>query len=194
MNLQESIRKILREESRLKKTVDNSINQYGLRHTAKIMGISMTKIVEISEYPIDSETANDLLIENLKNKKLPREYRNFKIYPSFEEIVYWDTTINSKHFLPNMTENISVVATPFWDGNPWTPIDIDSFALFDKNDNIVDEKNSDNEYYIRLNHQSYFDYVDELFEWYKEYYLPEVYSTIMNDLLPEVYQDIKMVN
>lgn len=194
MNLQESIRKILREESRLKKTVDNSINQYGLRHTAKIMGISMTKILEISEYPIDSETANDLLIENLKNKKLPREYRNFKIYPSFEEIVYWETTINSKHFSPNMTEKISVVATPFWDGNPWTPIDIDSFALFDKNDNIVDEKNSDNEYYIRLDHQSYFDNVDQLFEWYKEYYLPEVYSTIINDLLPEVYQDIKMVN
>jgi hypothetical protein len=33
--------------------------------------------------------------------------------------------------------------------------------------------------------------VDELFEWYYEYYLPVVYSTVMKDLLPGVYQEIE---
>jgi hypothetical protein len=32
--------------------------------------------------------------------------------------------------------------------------------------------------------------VDELFKWYVGYYLPVVYSTVMRDLLPEVYQEI----
>ena len=42
-SLQEQIRKVLKEESRLKKTVENYINQFGFKQTAKMMGISFTK-------------------------------------------------------------------------------------------------------------------------------------------------------
>jgi hypothetical protein len=191
MNLQETIKKVLREESRLKKTVDDYISNFGLKDTSKMMGISLTKLVEISEHPIDSETSYEILIDNLKKKKLPKEYRNFKIYPSLDGVVYWEISRDSKHFLPGMTENITALATPFWDGNPWTPVDIDWFTLFDENNNVIAEKEpSSGEHYIQLKHQTSFNTVDELFEWYEEYYLPEVYSTIMRDLLPVVYQEI----
>ena len=190
MNIQETIRKVLREESRLKKTVDDYVSKFGFKDTAKMMGISLAKIVEISGHPIDSEVAHEILIENLRNKKLPREYKNFKISSGVDGIVYWEMSRDSKHFLPGMTEQISVVATPFWDGNPWTPVDIDGFVLFDEDNNVISETEPGGEYYIQLKHQTSFDTVDELFEWYEEYYLPEVYSTIMRDLLPGVYQEI----
>jgi len=191
MNLQETIRKVLREESRLKKSIDNYISQFGLKDTAKMIGISLAKLVDISGHPIDSEVAHELLIDNLRNKKLPREYRDFKISNGVDGIVYWEMSRDSKHFLPGMTEQISVVATPFWDGNPWTPVDIDWFTLLNEDGNTIAEKEpSGDYYYVQLKHKTSFDTVDELFEWYYEYYLPVVYSTVMRDLLPGVYQEI----
>ena len=188
-SLQEQIRKVLKEESRLKKTVENYINQFGFKQTAKMMGISLTKLVEISDHPIDSKLAHEILMENLKNKKLPREYKNFKIYPSMDGLVYWEMRRDSKHFLPGMSEHISVVATPFWDGNPWTPVDMDWFTLFNE-DGVIAEKEPSGSYYVQLKDKTSFDTVNELFKWYVEYYLPVVYSTVMRDLLPEVYQEI----
>jgi hypothetical protein len=156
-----------------------------------MMGMSLAKLVEISDYQIDSEAAYEILIDSLKNKKLPREYRDFKIYPSMDGIVDWEMRRDSKHFLPGMSEHISVVATPFWDGNPWTPVDIDWFTLFNENGDIIAEKEpSGDYYYVQLKHKTSFNTVDELFEWYHEYYLPVVYSTVMRDLLPRVYQEI----
>jgi hypothetical protein len=190
MNLQETIRKVLREDSRLKQKVEKYISQFGLKDTAKMMGISLTKLVEISDHPIDSELSHKILIENLRNKKLPREYRNFKIYPSMDGIVYWEMRRDSKHFLPDMSEHISAVATPFWDGNPWTPVDIDWFTLFNQDGDIISEIEPGGSYYVQLKHKTSFDTLDELFKWYVGYYLPVVYSTVMKDLLPEVYQEI----
>ena len=191
MNLQETIRKVLREENvGFKKRIKNTIEELGIYETAKMIGISITKLVEISDHPIDSELSHEILIENLINKKLPREYRNFKIYPTMDGIVYWEMKRDSKHFLPGMSEHISAVATPFWDGNPWTPVDIDWFTLFNENGDIIAEKELSGDYYVQLKHKTSFDTVDELFKWYVGYYLPVVYSTVMRDLLPEVYQEI----
>ena len=190
MSFKETIKRILRKDSRLKQTVEKYISQFGLKDTAKMMGISLTKLVEISDHPIDSKLAHEILMENLKNKKLPREYRDFKISNGIDGIVYWEMSRDSKHFLPGMTEQISVVATPFWDGNPWTPVDIDWFTLFNENGDIIAEKMPSGSYYVQLKHKTSFDTVDELFKWYLGYYLPVVYSTVMRDLLPEVYQEI----
>jgi hypothetical protein len=68
MNLKESIKKVLREESRLKKSIDNYISQFGLKDTAKMIGISLAKLVDISGHPIDSEVAHELLIDNLNGR------------------------------------------------------------------------------------------------------------------------------
>jgi len=190
MNLQETIKRVLREESRLKKTVDDYISQFGLKDTAKMMGISLVKLVEISGHPIDSEAAHEILIENLRNKKLPREYKNFKISSGVDGIVYWEMSRDSKHFSPGMTEQISAVATPFWNGEPWTPVDIDWFTLLNEDGYVVAEMEPGGEYYTQLKDKKSFNTIDELFEWYEEYYLRSVYLTIMHDLLPGVYQEI----
>jgi hypothetical protein len=97
MNLQETIRKVLREESRLKKTVNNYIEQFGLKQTSKMMGISLAKLVEISDHPIDSEVAHEILIENLRNK-----YSDDNSTP--KEIVFIElASTNSKKDFKNMT-------------------------------------------------------------------------------------------
>ena len=68
-----------------------------------MVGISLAKLVDISGHPIDSEAAHEILIDNLKNKKLPREYKNFKISSGTDGIVYWEMSRDSKHFSPGMT-------------------------------------------------------------------------------------------
>jgi hypothetical protein len=42
-------------------------------------------------------------------------------------------------------------------------------------------------YYRTLKGQSEFESVEELFTWYEEFYLPEVYSMIMDTILPRVH-------
>ena len=86
MNLQETIKKVLREESRLKKTVDDYISQFGLKDTAKMMGISLAKLVEISDHPIDSEVAHEILIDNLKNKNYQENIEILKFQMEWMEL------------------------------------------------------------------------------------------------------------
>ena len=70
MNLQESIKRILKEESGIKNTILKRIEKYGLYKTSKIMGLSMTNLVEMTDIPINSEMANELLIENIEKGKI----------------------------------------------------------------------------------------------------------------------------
>jgi hypothetical protein len=43
-------------------------------------------------------------------------------------------------------------------------------------------------FYKELKHQTNFESVDELLNWYEEFYLPEVYNIIMNTLLPKMHK------
>jgi antitoxin component of RelBE/YafQ-DinJ toxin-antitoxin module len=191
MSLKEHIRKVLREENdRIEKLIRKYVNEMGLNETSKMMGITMTKIAEISNMPIDSESANELLLENMRLKKLKREYKEFDIRPTGDGIFYWGASTNTGHFLPDMIESIAVVATPFWDGEEWTPVELDWYTLLDGDGKAIIEISSDGSYYRQLKHQTHFNSVKELFNWYEEYYLPTVYDVIMNEILRNVHQQV----
>jgi hypothetical protein len=194
MNLQESIRRILKED-RQERILRNYLNEYGLYETSKITGLSMTKIIEISNFPINSEIANELLIENLDEGKLKDTYKEFKIQSNLDGVVYWDGELKTGEFLPNYTEVITVMATPFWDGVDYTPVEIDWFTLEDRSrkigEQVVVETEGGGNYYKALKDKTRFDSVEELLSWYDEVYLPGVYDIIMNELLPKVHQDIQ---
>ena len=192
MNLQETIRKVLREENvGFKKRIKNTIEELGIYETAKMLGITITKLVEISEYPIDSVLANNLLVENIKNNDLPTRYNEFKIDDNGDNIIGWTCNIKTERFSSDMIEQITVMATPFWDGLEYTPVEIDWFTLLDDKFNVVIEIEGEGYYYQRINHQSSFENVEELFNWYKEFYLPEVYNIVMNKLLPKVHKNVE---
>ena len=82
------------------------------------------------------------------------------------------------------------MATPFWDGSKFTPIEISWFTLLNDDMNIIYELEGDGSFYKAFEHQSNFDSVEELLNWYEETYLPGVYDIIMNTLLPKVYKVI----
>ena len=154
--------------------------------------MTTTDIIKILELPINSELAYEILLENMSNGNLTTKYKEFTIYPQkWDGTVYWGARIKTGHFLPNMSEEITAIATPFWDGNEWTPIDIDDVNLKDEDGRVIIRIGGVmSNYYRKLEHKSNFENVQELFTWYEEFYLPEVYNVVMNTLLPIVYQDI----
>ena len=197
MNLRDNIRKILREnsEDKFQNLVSEIIDEVGIYEAKKYFGITMTQLVKLSKIEINSKIANELLIENLEKGKLKDTYKEFNIQLNLDGVVYWDGEIKTGEFLPNYTEVITAMATPFWDGVDYTPVEIDWFSLLDKSRKIdkqvVVEISGEGDYFKVLKDKTSFDSVEELFEWYNEIYLPGVYDIIMNELLPKVQQDIQ---
>lgn len=194
MNLQQTIKRVLKE-NRQENALRNYVNKYGIYDTYKMLGISLTKLVKISGIPINGIIANDVLMENLENGNLTDTYKGFKIQSNLDGVVYWDGEIKTGEFLSNYTEVITAMATPFWDGVDYTPVEIDWFTLLDKSRKIdkqaVVETEGSGNYYKELQDKTRFNSVEELLSWYDEVYLPGVYDIIMNELLPKVQQDIQ---
>jgi hypothetical protein len=190
MNLQESIKRILKEESGIKKTILKRIEKYGLYKTSEIMGLSMTDLIEMTDIPINSEIANELLIENIGKGKIKTKYKEFRIGPSMDGVVYWEAKTNTGHFLPGMREEISAMATPFWDGGHFTPVEINWITLYNEDGEIIYDEGAAGDYFKEIIGKSDFKSIEELFQWYEKFYLPTVYDIIMNNLLPKVHQEI----
>ena len=194
MNLQQTIKRVLKE-NRQENALRNYVNKYGIYDTYKMLGISLTKLVKISGIPINGIIANDVLMENLENGNLTDTYKGFKIQSNLDGVVYWDGEIKTGEFLPNYTELITAMATPFWDGVDYTPVEIDWFTVEDRSrkigEQLVVETEGSGNYYKELQDKTRFNSVEELLSWYDEVYLPGVYDIIMNELLPKVQQDIQ---
>lgn len=194
MNLQETIKKVLNEDKQ-ERILRKHIEQHGIYNTYKMWGISFTKLVQIANVPINSIIAHDILMENLENGNLTDTYKGFNIQSNLDGVVYWDGEIKTGEFLPNYTEVITAMATPFWDGVDYTPVEISWFSLLDKSRptqrQVVVETEGWGSYYKTLEDKTRFNSVEELFKWYHEVYLPGVYNIIMDELLPKVQQDIE---
>jgi len=194
MNLNKNIKRVLREESSGMEKFKNKVQKYlgknGLRETKKILGLSTAEITKLLDLYIDLNLANDILLESIQNGKLPTKYKEYTIFGSaMEGIVYWATITKTGRFPDNLTERIDFVATPFWDGHDFTPIELDYYTLVGEDGRSVFDTHSEGSMFYRtLEGQSEFDNVDELFAWYHEFYLPEVYSMIVDTILPRVYQ------
>ena len=197
MNLRDNIRKILREnsEDKFQNLVSEIIDEVGIYEAKKYFGITMTQLVKLSKIEINSKIANELLIENLEKGKLKDTYKEFNIQSTLDGVIYWDGGIKTGKFLPNYTEVITAMATPFWDGVDYTPVEIDWFSLEDRSRKIdkqvVVEIAGEGDYFKVLKDKTSFDSVEELFSWYDEVYLPGVYDIIINKLLPIAQQDIE---
>ena len=74
MNLQEHIRRVLREDKKSKFIMD-AVGKYGVYNTAKMMGVSLTYLYKMSDLEIDEFVAKELLAENVVNGNLPAKYK-----------------------------------------------------------------------------------------------------------------------
>jgi hypothetical protein len=169
------------------------IDELGLWKTKEALGISLTKLVKMSGMRIESDIglASEIIIENINNGNLPTEYKEFKISTSSDGVVYWEGKFYGEHFLPNMVETVWVMASPFWDGMTWTPVETDWYSLVNRNDNtLIAEIEGGGDYYEQLDEVEGFNNVDDLFSWYEKVYLPSVYEIIMDNFLPKLRQDM----
>ena len=190
MNLKHTIKKVLREESnKLSNFLNQIIEQYGVEHALKLTGMDLLKLVNISGIEITSKIANRLLSDAITSNKITTEYNGFKIVRD-HDVVQWEGKFQTGFFTSNVTEVITVMATPFWDGMTWTPIDLDWYSLFNKDMVVLDEIGGNSDYYTTFEDRTSFDNADELFEWYENVYLPSVYEIVMGKLLPEVQADM----
>ena len=194
MNIRETIKRVLKEDKQ-ERLLRKHIERHGIYNIYKMWGISFTKLVQIANIPINSIIAHDILMENLENGNLTDTYKGFNIQSNLDGVVYWDGEIKTGEFLPNYTEVITAMATPFWDGVDYTPVEIDWITLEDRSRKIgkqvVVEISGEGDYFKVLQDKTRFDSVEELFSWYDEVYLPGVYDIIINKLLPIAQQDIQ---
>ena len=188
MNMKHSTKFII-QENRLEKLVSKYLNEFGLSKTSEMMGLSLSKIIEIAKSPIDSEVAFEILREKFIQGELKDTYKKFIIsLDRMDGIFYWEITTRTDRYPEDRVEQITVMATPFWDGSTYTPVEISWFTLLNDEMNIIYELEGDGSFYKAFKHQSNFDSVEELLNWYEETYLPGVYDIIMNTLLPKVYK------
>ena len=110
--------------NRLKNTVSKLVREFGYYDAKKILGISFTDLAKITGERITYDLANEILVENIANKTIPTEYKEFKLRRSFDSVIYWGGKIKTGRFSPDITEHIDIVATPFWDGGESTPVEI----------------------------------------------------------------------
>ena len=176
------------KENKVENLVKKYLSEFGLTKTSEMMGISLSKVVEIAKIPIDSDIANQILVEMMNKGELKNKYKEFEIHSSSNNVFYWEAMTSTGHFHDDMVENITVAATPFWDGVKYTPVEIEWFTLLNEYGDIVYEISPEGGFYRELKHQTNFESVDELLNWYEEFYLPEVYNMVMNTLLPKMHK------
>lgn len=198
MNLKQNIRKVLREEqySKLKEFISNSINRIGIEKTQKKTGLSITKLVEISDVKIDGFIAKMLIFENLKNGKLTNKFGDFKIVINnfHEDAISWESIKNlaSQKDLQG-TLHMQVLATPYTNGMKSTPIELEWCGFFTIEKGLTFEfyNESDfNDYTLFPNPKS-FETIDEVFEWYELDYLYQVEKIITQNFIPKAIEKIK---
>ena len=176
--------------SKLKEKILNLIDKLGLWETKEIMGVSLVKLVRLADLKIDSGLANKILYEGINNETLPTKYKEFEITTNSNGVVYWEGKLKTDHFLPDLIESIYVMATPFFDGVKYTPVENDWYSLITSQDTLIDEIEAGGDYYEQLDEVEVFSNVDDLLSWYEKVYLPGVYEIIMDNFLPKLQQDM----
>lgn len=163
-----------------KEKIKNLIDAIGIHDAKKILGMKTTDIVNFTKMSINPELAYDIFYELFSEKKLPRIYREFKLFfDGFEGSVTWEYT---QDFIFSKTEKYEekmlVYATPFWDGKSEIPIQLSYYELLDEKDNETISLIEDEDYEsIKIDNT--FKNVEELLIWYRDFYLPEVYNLII---------------
>jgi len=196
MNLQEHIRRVLREDKKSKFIMD-TVGKHGVYKTAKMMGVSLTYLYKMSDLKIDEFVAKELLAENIENGNLPAKYKGFEIEISSDDVFYWTRQFKSGHYPPHVLEKIWVMATPFFATADYTPVELDWYGLEDdsKKPNVgIYDTSGGGDYFVELTHNThngnyFFNSVDNLFDWYNTFYLPEVYEIILDRIIPQVQEE-----
>jgi len=142
------------------------VNEYGVYKALQMTGLDVMQLFDRlgNNVIIDSEMANDLLRMLWNQNLLPKTVNNFKLsYETFDGVLYWN--------LDSKTEEIVAMCTPFWEGYKSIPIDFSYYTYIE--DGIRYEYNP--EWFESIDYKDNFDSIQDLIDWFKEWYIPVVY-------------------
>ena len=74
--------------SKLKEKILNLIDKLGIWETKEIMGVSLVKLVKLSDMKIHPNLACEMIIEGINNETLPTKYKEFNISTNSDGVVY----------------------------------------------------------------------------------------------------------
>lgn len=149
------------------------VGEHGVYKTMEMTGLNVIQLFDRlgNNVIIDSEMANDLLRMLWNQNLLPKTVNNFKLtYETFDGILYWN--------LDSKTEEIVAMCTPFWEGNKSIPID---FSYYTVKENGTEEEYNP-EWYENIDYKDDFDSIQDLIDWFKEWYIPVVYHQLIKFL------------
>jgi hypothetical protein len=182
----------------MSKNVQNTLLQLikdnGLWDASNITGLDIIDLINKSGIKINSDIANHIFFELFSKEKIPMSYKEFTLnYSRFDGTLVWEGKFDVNIKGEKITEYISIYATPFWDGQEIIPFNLMSFNFYDKNgEEMGHDDNSD--YYRFIEVRDEFNTVKDLLEWYKNFYLPNCYEMIMDEILPDLeYENIYSV-
>jgi len=158
------------------------IKKEGLYEVSETLGMKVHDLAHTSKLEFDYQIAGEILWSLIYNNKLPKNYEGFEI--SVDEMagtIYWHCNRSTEWYGPRLKENMVIYATPFWEGNPNIPLDIIYYQVKTLNDIEILEENPDIFKSIK-SPKSWFNSVEELIVWYKEFYLVTVHSKIIENL------------
>jgi len=164
---------------RRREELRNLIKRLGIYNVSELTGMKIYELAIVSKLSFDYKTANEILWSLIYNDKLPKNYQGFEIsLDEFGGAYYWNYEKTTRYYGPPLKEKIYALATPFWDANPYIPIDIEYYEVYTLNGIKIIEKNPQIFSMIQPI-KEWFNSVEELIIWYKEFYLEKVYTEIM---------------
>ena len=147
-------------------------------------------IVPLKYYKLDSRVKSVMIEVNRKLYMRNRTYKEFKLQPEYGDTIGWFGQIDNGPF-KNYVEQYFIYATPYHDYLQEIPIDVSWCDLLNRDTGIVKSIEGDGIYWYKINVRDNFKSVEDLFEWYNNFYLPETYDVIMTKLIPEVRDDLE---
>jgi hypothetical protein len=145
------------------------VNEHGVYKSMEMTGLDVIQLFDRmgNNIVIDSEMANDLLRMLWDKNLLPKNVNNWKLsFDTFDGVLYWE--LNTK------SEESQAMCTPFWEGYESVPIDFSYYTYIE--DGIRYEYNP--EWFESIDYKDNFDSIQDLIEWFKEWYIPIVYHQL----------------
>lgn len=176
------------QKEELEKEYAEGIRERGFLETADLHSLKKLMLAKLSGLPISGDTfhnKNEIVVGNLLGDlvNLNREYSACTLHYDFEGIVGWKCNfMDDKNYYI-----LRVAATPYWDGDNSTPIDmfnVEVTPIYSPENRR--EFDTSGNYYDEFECPESFENASKLVDWFKDEYIPKTY-----DIIVESYKEFK---
>ena len=165
--------KLNENTNKLSETLRNIFYEYGVEKTLLMTGLNIFQLFDrMGEVSIGPDKSYDILFHIFRNDQfkdtLLKKIGYFTLYwDGMEGVLRWT--------YKKGTEIMESMCTPYWDGQPGTPVFTEYYS-YSKDGDTWEEK----EYYIKS--PSQFNSLEELIDWFNSEYILKVHKILTNHL------------